>query len=120
MIVAGFGFRAGATVESLRAALAALGGGAEALAAPADRAAAACLAALAADLGLPVVAVPADRLAAQITHTRSHRILVTRSTGSVAEAAALAAAQPGARLVAYRVISPDRRATCALAQGDHE
>ena len=35
--------------------------------------------------------------------------------GSVAEAAALAAAGPGARLLAPRMISADRMASCALA-----
>ncbi|MHA6346914.1 cobalamin biosynthesis protein, partial [Roseivivax sp. CAU 1761] len=38
-------------------------------------------------------------------------------TGSVAEAAALAAAGPGARLLGPRAVSPDGCATCALAQG---
>jgi len=37
---------------------------------------------------------------------------------SVAEAAALAAAGPGARLVGTRVISDDRLATAAIAEGD--
>ncbi|ENO84722.1 hypothetical protein C666_16775, partial [Thauera linaloolentis 47Lol = DSM 12138] len=41
-----------------------------------------------------------------------------RGCGSVAEAAALAAAGQGARLLAIRHISPDRSATCAIAQGE--
>ena len=40
MIVAGFGFRAAATGDSLRSALAKAGGGAEMIAAPADKCAA--------------------------------------------------------------------------------
>ncbi|HMO06737.1 MAG TPA: hypothetical protein PKD10_03685, partial [Paracoccaceae bacterium] len=36
---------------------------------------------------------------------------------SLAEAAALAAAGPGARLHGPRAVSPCRRATCALAEG---
>ncbi|HRO16470.1 MAG TPA: hypothetical protein PLL33_15800, partial [Paracoccus sp. (in: a-proteobacteria)] len=39
-------------------------------------------------------------------------------TGSVAEAVALAAAGPGARITTRRVVSPDRSATCAIAQAD--
>jgi cobalt-precorrin 5A hydrolase len=43
--------------------------------------------------------------------------LAARGVGSVAEAVALAAAGPGARIVVARVISSDRMATCAIAQG---
>jgi cobalt-precorrin 5A hydrolase len=44
----------------------------------------------------------------------SHR---ARRTGSVAEAAALVAAGPGATLLGARAVSGDRMATCALAEG---
>lgn len=116
MIVAGFGCRAGATAASLRAALAAAGGPApEALAAPADRLAAA--AAMGDALGLPVIPIDAAALAATDTPTRSAVSLAARGTGSVAEAAALAAAGPGARLLVPRRVSADRMATCAIAQG---
>jgi cobalt-precorrin 5A hydrolase len=45
--------------------------------------------------------------------TRSHRIEALRQVGSVAEAAALAAAGPGAMLLLRRIASAG--ATCALA-----
>ncbi|MBW6526093.1 cobalamin biosynthesis protein [Sphingomonas sp. RHCKR7] len=117
MIVAGFGCRAGATVESLAAALAAAAEGRriDRLAAPADRVA--LLAPLARALDLPAVTVADAALAAVVTPTRSRASLAARGTGSVAEAAALHAAGPGARLLVARRVSPDRRATCALAQG---
>ncbi|WP_179510078.1 cobalamin biosynthesis protein [Sphingomonas melonis] len=115
MIVAGFGCRAGATAASLRAALtlASADHAAAMLAIAADRLAIA--APLADDLALPLVGIAADTLAAIATPTRSPASLAARGTGSVAEAAALAAAGPGARLLVSRRISPDRMATCALA-----
>lgn len=117
MIVAGFGCRAGATVESLAAALAAAAEGraVDRLAAPADRVA--LLTPLARALGLQVIAVADDALRAVRTPTRSPASLAARGTGSVAEAAALHAAGAGGRLLTTRHVSPDRRATCALAQG---
>ncbi|QBF30351.1 cobalamin biosynthesis protein [Thalassococcus sp. S3] len=117
MIVAGFGFRAGAGEDSLADALR-LATGAhapDALATAADKAAS--LASLAARLRLSVIPVSADQLRAQRTHTQSQAAETARGTGSVAEAAALAAAGPGARLVAPRYVSQDRMATCALAIG---
>lgn len=116
MIVAGFGCRAGATLGSLRAALAETGETAPAaLAAPADRITVVRL--LADTLGLPAIAIAADALAAIETPTRSAASLAARGTGSVAEAVALAVGGPGARLVVTRRISPDRMATCAIARG---
>jgi cobalt-precorrin 5A hydrolase len=117
MIVAGFGFRAGATTASLRAALAATSGGQDIthLATPADKAPA--LAELAAQLALPLIPIAADRLASLPTITRSPASLAARGIGSVAEACALAGAGKGARLRAARSLSPDRMATCAIAQG---
>jgi cobalt-precorrin 5A hydrolase len=124
VIVAGFGFRAGATEESLRAALAValeaaagLSGGdrVQALAAPADKADAPALVALAAGLGLPRHAVPLAALAAQTTITPAGPAAARYGPGSTAEAAALAAAGPGARLAALRAVAPDGRATCAIA-----
>lgn len=117
MIVAGFGFRASASCESLRSALAcaATGHQVTALAAPADKADATCLRDLAAETGLAVHPVGVAELEAVLTFTISAVSRSQRNTGSVAEAAALAAAGPGARLLAARQISQDRRATCALA-----
>ena len=68
-------------------------------------------------LALPLIAVTPDALRAMETPTRSAVSLAARDTGSVAEAAALAAAGEGAWLIASRRISPDRMATCAIAQG---
>lgn len=118
MIVAGFGYRTGADVSSLRAALALAQADhppVTTLAAPADKTA--LLASLAEALALPLIAVTPEALRAVETQTRSPASLAARDTGSVAEAAALAAAGPGARLIAPRHISPDRMATCAIAQG---
>lgn len=139
MRVAGFGYRSGAEPSSLRAAweaaLAALraeglaeGGdgwtgdpachgraGCVLLAAPQDKLA--MLQALAAQLGLPVRAVSAMALRAAPTVTHSPASLAARGTGSVAEASALVAAGPGARLLVTRRISADRRASCAIAEG---
>ncbi len=123
MIVAGFGYRTGATVASLRGALMATGSAADArvlplvdaLAAPVDK----CplVAPFARALGVPLIAVAADRLAAADTATRSSASLAARGAGSVAEAAALVAAGAGGRLIVPRCISADRMATCAIAEG---
>ncbi|MBB4640409.1 cobalamin biosynthesis protein [Rhizorhapis suberifaciens] len=118
MIVAGFGFRKAADLSSLRAALALAQAGnppVSALAAPDDKAPA--LATLAELLGLPLIAVSQEALRAAPTQTQSAASLGARATGSVAEAAALAAAGPSARLITSRHISPDRMASCAIAQG---
>lgn len=122
MRVAGFGMNTRATLGSLRAALAAAGP-AEALAAldaagPAEALAAlpahaAMVAELARALDLPLIEVAS--VAGILTPTHSPRSLAAHHTGSVAEAVALAAAGPGARLLAPRATSADRRATCAIA-----
>lgn len=117
MIVAGFGFRGAATPDSLRDALAQTGGQPQALAAPVDKTGAACLIALAESLSLPVLGIDPGALHAAQTLTQSPMVRVKRGTGSVAEAAALAGAGPGARLIGVRCISSDRLATAALAEG---
>ncbi|KKW91969.1 cobalamin biosynthesis protein [Sphingobium chungbukense] len=118
MIVAGFGFRANATLASFQSALEAATGGGTAIAALAtlDRKSTQ-LAPFADHLSLPLITVAPDRMTRQTTLTRSRQSLDAHGTGSVAEAAALAAAGPGARLLAPRAISRDRLATCALAEG---
>lgn len=120
MIVAGFGFRAAATADSLRDALARVAGerGLTAFAAPEDKARAACLIELSRETAISVRAITADELSRQQTLTETARVRAARGTGSVAEAAALAAAGPGARLLAPRSISDDRLATCAIAMGE--
>ena len=115
MVIAGFGCRAGATRESVRSALAAAGVRPDRLAVPEDRAA--VIAGFAEGEGLSVLPIAADRLSRMDTPTRSDLSLIHRGVGSVAEAVALAAAGPGARIIVPRVISSDRMATCAIAQG---
>jgi cobalt-precorrin 5A hydrolase len=113
MIVAGFGFRTGADTEALADALAATGAHPDALATAADKAA--TLASLAARLGLPLHAVPLHDLDQPDAAPSPHA--PARYHGrSLAEASALAAAGPGARLILRRVASPCGTATCALAE----
>lgn len=123
MIVAGFGFRRTATAASLadaldrarRAAREPAPSAPTALATADDKAGSAAMQDLARRLRLDVEPVAPARLMAQATLTRSAASASARGTGSVAEAAALAAAGPAARLLGPRAISEDRRATCALA-----
>jgi cobalt-precorrin 5A hydrolase len=120
MRVAGLGFRQGVRVAALREALDAAGGhrGLTALATISDKAATGALVSLAGELGLPIRTVPADMLAGVETSTRSERIAATFGVGSLAEAVALIAAGRNARLVCARVVSQDRTATAAIAEGD--
>ena len=130
VIVAGFGFRAAAGLDALRAALATAQHGCppvEILAVPqdkialvqalADRIAAERVEVRARECPLTVVGVSPAALQAMRTPTRSIASIRHRATGSVAEAAALAAAGPDAVLLTSRHISPDRMATCAIARG---
>lgn len=117
VIAAGFGFRASATPDSLADALARAGGAPGLLATAEDKALTPAFRAFAQRMGLPVLGIAPATLAAQPTLTQSAASRTARSTGSVAEAAALAAAGPGARLLGPRTISGDGMATCALAQG---
>lgn len=120
MKVAGLGFRSDVTLDSLREALATAGGpeGLAAFATVSDKADAEALKQLARECGIPIKAVPAGRLAGIDTPTQSKFVVEKFGTGSVAEAAALAAAGPRARLIATRVVSRDRTATAAIAEGD--
>ncbi len=114
MIVAGFGFRGSATEESLADAYA-KAGTAHVAATVSDKVAGA-FSAFAKAQGLSEKGVSAEDLVVQDTVTQSFTSLAERGTGSVAEAAALAAAGEGARLIKARVISDDGCATCALAE----
>lgn len=119
MRVAGLGFRAAATAASLADALRrAEAGGAPAvrLATDEGKAGAEVARAFAAGLGLPLVGVPRAALAAQTTLSHSENVAARFGTGSVAEAAALAAAGPGAWLTGPRVVSGDGLATAAIAE----
>ncbi|MDA9527056.1 cobalamin biosynthesis protein [Bradyrhizobium sp. CCBAU 25338] len=120
MKVAGLGFKSNVTVASLREALATAGGpeGLAAFATVSDKADAEALKQLARECGIPIKAVPADRLVGIDTPTQSKLVAEKFGTGSLAEAAALAAAGPRARLIAARAVSQDRTATAAIAEGD--
>ncbi len=121
MRVAGLGFRDAASVASLRNALQAAGGarGIDCLSTLDDKATVASIQALAAELNVPVRGIAQALLASMDTLTRSPRILDRFGTGSLAEAAALAAAGPGARLLGPRAVSADGLATAAIAEGDN-
>ena len=115
MIVAGFGFRSGATLAALQDALARTGQtGVTHLATLEGKAAG--LGPLGRALGLPVVSVTPEALRGVETITRSGRVDRMFGVGSVAEAVALAAAGPGARLRAPRAVSADGTATAAIAE----
>jgi cobalt-precorrin 5A hydrolase len=122
MIVAGIGCRRGAPAldieAAIRAALARANIATDALDAIATIAAKRAedgIQAAANKLGVSVVLVEdADLLAAgDRTQTRSERVLALMGVPSVAEAAALAAAGPSARLIGPRLVIGT--ATCALA-----
>ena len=125
MIVAGVGCRRGAPAPdieaAIRAALAHANITADALDAVATIAAKsneAGIQAAAAKLGVAVVLVSETDIQAVSDRatTRSPRVLALMGVRSVAEAAALAAAGPSARLVAPRLVIG--AATCALAVAD--
>ncbi|MGV8986318.1 MAG: cobalamin biosynthesis protein [Cypionkella sp.] len=118
MKVAGLGFRRGASAESLRAALT-LVGKADALATAEDKAHEPGLVRLAKELGLKVHGVSRAGLEAQGIEG-SAKVMAAYGTGSVAEAAALAVAGKGARLVTTRRTGPDGMAVVALAEGEDE
>jgi cobalt-precorrin 5A hydrolase len=123
MIVAGVGCRKGTTAVEIEAAITAalaragLGIAAvDAVATSAAKAGEPGVAAAASSIGVPLVLVTLDDLAAAGARaaTRSERVLALTGVPSVAEAAALAAGGPAARLIAPRVaVGP---ATCALAE----
>jgi cobalt-precorrin 5A hydrolase len=142
MRVAGLGFRQGAEMASLEAALEAALDAAlkaelqiaqeaarqtaaaaaaplrlDALATAARKTADPAVQALARRLGLPLLALTDEVLATQTTLTESPRVREHTGTGSLAEAAALAAAGPQGRLLGPRAVSPDGCATAAIAAG---
>lgn len=71
---------------------------------------------LASLLSVPGLGIAQEDLAQMITPTQSQRIQDRFGTGSLAEAAALAAAGHDARLVVDRVVSSDGMATAAIAE----
>ncbi|HEY7245612.1 MAG TPA: cobalamin biosynthesis protein [Xanthobacteraceae bacterium] len=123
VIVAGVGCRKGAAIADVQAAvlaaLAQCGVPANALAAIATSAAKsteAGIAGAALQLGVPLLPVSQTDLevAAPGTRTRSERVLALLGLPSLAEAAALAAAGPTARLLVSRIAKGS--VTCALAE----
>ena len=125
MIVAGVGCRRNTSAPDIeaavRAALARSGLAADALDAIATTASKhdeAGIETAAARLGVAVVLVSEAELeaAGERTQTRSERVLALTGVPSVAEAAALAAAGPSARLISPRLVIGS--ATCALAASE--
>lgn len=116
--VAGFGFRSEAPLASLAQALDQL---IKQYGAIDQLAAAHSMLPLVQQLGrlrsLEVIAVADAELSSAATLTHSARSIQARSTGSVAEAVALLAAGSGATLLGPRLISADRQATAAVAEG---
>ncbi len=123
--VAGLGFRSAATTVSLRTALnAALTNASStcpttptltALATAEDKADAPAFTQLAAELNLPILAIPLALLASQ-NAAPSAAVPARYGHRSLSEASALAGAGPGARLVATRCQAPDGTATAAIAE----
>lgn len=116
MKVAGIGFRSGADMQALLAAYHATQHAADALATSAHKAQAGPVTELARHLNLPLLFIEPDDIARQETLTRSARQQAKFGTGSISEAAALAAAGPQARLLGPRSVSPCKMATAAIAQ----
>ena len=117
MIVAGIGFNTSATPKALAKALdsALQAAGAvtlDALASAQAKATDGVLIAFAQSRALPLLAVDVAGIA---TPSQSPRVMALFGTGSLAEAAALAGAGAGARLIVGKTTSPCGRATAAIA-----
>ena len=118
MIVAGFGFRSSATIDSLTSALSEAGVNAvDVIATAEDKSKTTVFINFAETIGAQIVSIDASTLTHIETQTQSQASQTHRDTGSVAEGAALAALGKDAKLLAPRSISNDRMATCAIAQG---
>jgi cobalt-precorrin 5A hydrolase len=122
MIAAGIGCRRGASAPDIEAAIRAALARAnittdelDVIATSAAKGAEAGVRTAAAKLGVSVLIVPESDLtvAGERVETHSERVLALTGVGSVAEAAALAAAGPSARLISPRLVMGS--ATCALA-----
>lgn len=114
-LYAGIGFRDAADLASILDALDRAGGAdVRQLALPEAKIGHPVLRALK-DRGFTLTLIGANDLARTPTQTQSAASLAAHGTGSVAEACALCAAGPHARLLAPRSISGDRLATAALA-----
>jgi cobalt-precorrin 5A hydrolase len=116
VIVAGIGFNSAATAQSLASAMARIAGNGlqvNALASIAAKTETALLRDFAAQINLPLQTV---QVAGIVTPSQSPRVLALVGTGSLAEAAALVAAGPNARLISPRTQSECGCATIAIAQ----
>ena len=116
MRVAGIGCRDSVSLDALEEVLDALPGPVDCLATIAERRRQVLWLADARRMDLRMIA--SAHLAGVRTETVSDRVMALFGTGSVAEAVALVACGPGARLVGARVVSADGSATAALAEGD--
>lgn len=121
MRFAGIGFRSAADLSSLHDALqkaidATDGAAIDAVVTEASKARENVFREFAQVMRMPGMGVTQTDLAQMLTPTQSARIQDQFGTGSLAEAAALVAAGPGARLLAERVISSDGMATAAIAE----
>lgn len=122
-LIIGVGFRDEAIAQSIGevmanvAAHAAMPGITSVIAVLEDKAAHPGLLAAAQAAQLPIATVTAEAMRQADTRvtTRSERVEKHHGVGSVCEAAALAAAGIGARLVVPRMVSADRHATAAAA-----
>lgn len=117
--VAGLGFRGAATADALREVLnMAVSHTHEpltALATAIDKAETPAVKQLATELGLTILAIPLAELAQQDA-APSTAVPARYGRRSLAEAAALAGAGPGARLLVARCVSLDGSATAAIAE----
>ena len=120
MIVAGVGFRNGATssdiVEIIQRAQHESRRAASSIAAPSFKAQHESLQAASIALGLPLIVVEPARLVQDRCVTRSEHAAKATGFASVAEACALAALDDRAVLILTRIAGA--QATCALAHGD--
>ncbi len=121
VVVAGLGCRRGvalaAVLAILRDAEAASGARPTRLAIPDFKREEVAFAAAAAALGLPLCLIGENALAGAQEETQTQSDAARRATGfaAIAEAAALAALAPGARLILPRITGEG--VTCALAEG---
>jgi cobalt-precorrin 5A hydrolase len=122
MIVAGIGCRQGASAEEITAVIASAlaqagltGSALHMIATANSKGGEHGIVAAAAAMGLRLMLVPQEKLVAAGARAQTHseRVIALKGVPSVAEAAALAAAGPSARLLAPRVVLG--AATCALA-----
>ncbi|MCY4153531.1 MAG: cobalamin biosynthesis protein [Aestuariivita sp.] len=119
MIIAGFGFRRLAALDSLLDAYRQAAGTTQidGIATIASKASLRIFEELAACLEQPIFAVDPVDLVIQKTQSWSQKSVEKYNVGSVAEAVALAASGEKSKLLTARVISSDRMVTCAVARG---